>query len=157
VALSYFVALAVSSRYPSMCLSVAPSSSQWLALGIPAKAFSKPSFSGIDSQISVVSTRLRLWTQGGKAGDLSNTEREKSGSAVLAAKVGILLSDLWAKNLDGYLSVAVPRMPNYFTIGRGPNFAIANGPPLSAFGFMSSNGHWRWLARASSLSQSRAM
>lgn len=49
---------------------------------------------------------------------------------------GILLSDFWAKNPDGYLSVAVPHMPNYFTIGCGPNFTIANGPVLSALGFM---------------------
>ena len=27
-------------------------------------------------------------------------------------------------------------MPNFFTIGCGPNFTIANGPVLSAFGFL---------------------
>jgi hypothetical protein len=28
-------------------------------------------------------------------------------------------------------------MPNYFVVGYGPNFTIANGPLLSVFGFMS--------------------
>ena len=50
---------------------------------------------------------------------------------------GIKLEDQWKENTDAYLSVAVPNMPNYFTIGCGPNFTIANGPVMSAFGFMS--------------------
>lgn len=54
----------------------------------------------------------------------------------LRGKDGASLAEQWAKNPDGYLSVAVPNMPNYFTIGCGPNFTIANGPLLSAFGFM---------------------
>jgi cation diffusion facilitator CzcD-associated flavoprotein CzcO len=54
----------------------------------------------------------------------------------MRGKDDISISDLWAKNPDAYLSVAVPQMPNYFTIGCGPNFTIANGPLLSALGFM---------------------
>ena len=49
---------------------------------------------------------------------------------------GVLLSELWTEDPDGYISVAAPGMPNYFSIGCGPNFTIANGPVLSAFGFM---------------------
>jgi cation diffusion facilitator CzcD-associated flavoprotein CzcO len=49
---------------------------------------------------------------------------------------GILLSDRWKDNADGYISVCAPDMPNYFSIGCGPNFPIANGPVLSAMGFV---------------------
>jgi len=48
----------------------------------------------------------------------------------------ILLSDLWVRNPDDYLS-GYPQMPNYFLVGYGPNFIVANGPLLSVFGFMS--------------------
>lgn len=54
----------------------------------------------------------------------------------MRGKNGVVLSDLWAKNPDGYLSIVVPQMPNYFTIGCGPNFAIANGLVRSALGFV---------------------
>ncbi len=54
----------------------------------------------------------------------------------MRGKNGTKLEEQWAKNPDAYISVAVPNMPNYFTIGCGPNFTIANGPVLSAFGFM---------------------
>jgi cation diffusion facilitator CzcD-associated flavoprotein CzcO len=49
---------------------------------------------------------------------------------------GILLSERWKDNVDGYISVCAPDMPNYFSIGCGPNFPIANGPVLSAMGFV---------------------
>ncbi|RFU36301.1 Flavin-containing monooxygenase, partial [Scytalidium lignicola] len=49
---------------------------------------------------------------------------------------GILLSERWKDNVDGYISVCAPDMPNYFSIGCGPNFPIANGPVLSALGFV---------------------
>jgi hypothetical protein len=56
----------------------------------------------------------------------------------MRGKDGILLSDLWARNLDGYLSVAVHRCQTIFPLDAGrTNFTIANGPLLSAFGFMS--------------------
>ncbi|TKA66180.1 hypothetical protein B0A49_08346, partial [Cryomyces minteri] len=37
----------------------------------------------------------------------------------------------------GATGVCAPDMPNFFTIGCGPNFTIANGPVLSALGFVS--------------------
>lgn len=46
------------------------------------------------------------------------------------------LAERFATDTDGYLSLAAPAMPNYFTIGCGPNFTIANGPILSAYGFL---------------------
>jgi hypothetical protein len=49
---------------------------------------------------------------------------------------GITLSERWKDNVDGYISVCAPDMPNYFSIGCGPNFPIANGPVLSAMGFV---------------------
>lgn len=49
---------------------------------------------------------------------------------------GISLADRWTEDSDGYLSVCAPDMPNYFSIGCGPNFTIANGSVLSAFGFV---------------------
>ena len=50
---------------------------------------------------------------------------------------GVLLSDRWREDSEGYLSVCAPDMPNYFSIGCGPNFTIANGSVLSALGFVS--------------------
>lgn len=50
---------------------------------------------------------------------------------------GISLAEKWKDNVDGYISVCAPDMPNYFSIGCGPNFPIANGPVLSAMGFVS--------------------
>ena len=48
----------------------------------------------------------------------------------------MLLAERFKDDADGYMSVAAPNMPNYFSIGCGPNFTIANGPILSAFGFI---------------------
>jgi len=56
---------------------------------------------------------------------------------VMKGRNGKLLSDLFKENTDGYMSVTAPEMPNYFTIGCGPNFVIANGSIMSAFGFIS--------------------
>lgn len=50
---------------------------------------------------------------------------------------GIPLAERFKEDADGYLSVCAPSMPNYFSIGCGPNFTIANGPVLSALGFIS--------------------
>ncbi|KAF3011722.1 hypothetical protein E8E14_010037 [Neopestalotiopsis sp. 37M] len=47
---------------------------------------------------------------------------------------GVSLRDKWADVPEGYMSVAVPDMPNYFTV-MGPSFPIANGSvmgPLQA-------------------------
>jgi len=49
---------------------------------------------------------------------------------------GTSLSALWSHDTSGYLSVCAPSMPNYFSLGCGPNFTIANGSVLSAFGFV---------------------
>lgn len=49
---------------------------------------------------------------------------------------GVDLAERFKDDADGYLSVAAPDMPNYFSIGCGPNFTIANGPILSAYGFI---------------------
>lgn len=49
---------------------------------------------------------------------------------------GVALAERFKEDADGYLSVAAPAMPNYFSIGCGPNFTIANGPLLSAYGFI---------------------
>ncbi|KAL2014882.1 hypothetical protein VTN00DRAFT_2407 [Thermoascus crustaceus] len=50
---------------------------------------------------------------------------------------GQTLASLWKDDVDGYLSVCAPSMPNYFSIGCGPNYTIANGSVLSSFGFVS--------------------
>ncbi|KAH7141866.1 hypothetical protein EDB81DRAFT_653405 [Dactylonectria macrodidyma] len=47
---------------------------------------------------------------------------------------GVTLQDKWEKVPEGYLSLAVPDIPNYFTV-MGPSFPIANGSvmgPLQA-------------------------
>ncbi|EXJ73778.1 uncharacterized protein A1O5_03540 [Cladophialophora psammophila CBS 110553] len=62
---------------------------------------------------------------------------------------GITLSERWKDNVDGYISVCAPDMPNYFSIGCGPNFPIANGPVLSAMGFVSSY-ILKWVLKISS-------
>jgi cation diffusion facilitator CzcD-associated flavoprotein CzcO len=49
---------------------------------------------------------------------------------------GITLAERWKEDADGYLSVCAPSMPNYFAVGQTPNFTIANGSVLSAFGFV---------------------
>jgi cation diffusion facilitator CzcD-associated flavoprotein CzcO len=53
----------------------------------------------------------------------------------MTGKDGKTLASLWKEDADGYLSVCAPSMPNFFTIGCGPNFTIANGSVLSSFGF----------------------
>lgn len=50
---------------------------------------------------------------------------------------GVDLADRFKEDADGYLSVAAPNMPNYFSLGCGPNFTIANGPVLSALASVS--------------------
>lgn len=55
----------------------------------------------------------------------------------MVGRNGVVLAERFKEDADGYLSVAAPGMPNYFSIGCGPNFTIANGPLLSAFGFIS--------------------
>lgn len=59
---------------------------------------------------------------------------------------GITLAERFKEDADGYLSVAAPSMPNYFSVGCGPNFTIANGPLLSAYGFISEY-ILQWLAK----------
>jgi hypothetical protein len=54
----------------------------------------------------------------------------------MTGKNGTTLATLWKDNPDAYLSVCAPSMPNFFTIGCGPNFTIANGSVLSSFGFI---------------------
>jgi hypothetical protein len=54
----------------------------------------------------------------------------------MTGRNGITLAERYKDDADGYLSVAAPSMPNYFSIGCGPNFTIANGPVLSALGFV---------------------
>lgn len=54
----------------------------------------------------------------------------------MVGRNSVTLAQRFEKDADGYLSVAAPSMPNYFSIGCGPNFTIANGPLLSAFGFI---------------------
>jgi len=49
---------------------------------------------------------------------------------------GVVLADRWRENSEGYLSVCASDMPNYFSVGCGPNFTIANGSVLSAMGFV---------------------
>ncbi len=53
----------------------------------------------------------------------------------MTGRNGVHLKDRWKDNADGYISVCAPDMPNYFAVGCGPNFPIANGPVLSAMGF----------------------
>ncbi|KAL2350122.1 hypothetical protein BJ546DRAFT_860976 [Cryomyces antarcticus] len=55
----------------------------------------------------------------------------------MTGRNGVELSERYKHDTDGYLSVCAPDMPNFFTIGCGPNFTIANGPVLSALGFVS--------------------
>lgn len=62
---------------------------------------------------------------------------------------GVSLAERWKDNVDGYLSVCAPDMPNYFSIGSGPNFPIANGPVLSAMGFVS-DYILKWILKISS-------
>lgn len=54
----------------------------------------------------------------------------------MVGRDGVTLEERFKVDTDGYMSVAAPGMPNYFSIGCGPNFTIANGPLLSAFGFI---------------------
>lgn len=49
---------------------------------------------------------------------------------------GRKLEEVFGDHADGYMSVAAPEMPNYFTVGCGPNFVIANGSIMSAYGFI---------------------
>ncbi|KAK5114047.1 hypothetical protein LTR85_010353 [Meristemomyces frigidus] len=55
----------------------------------------------------------------------------------MVGRDGVGLAERFRDDADGYMSVAAPSMPNYFSIGCGPNFTIANGPVLSALGFLS--------------------
>lgn len=45
------------------------------------------------------------------------------------------LRDIWKEEAKGYLGVAAPDMPNYFTF-LGPNCPIGNGPVLKAIGML---------------------
>lgn len=54
----------------------------------------------------------------------------------MVGRKGVKLADRFKEDQDGYLSVCAPDMPNYFSLGCGPNFTIANGSVLSAFGFV---------------------
>lgn len=67
----------------------------------------------------------------------------------MKGRKGVLLSERWKDNVDGYISVCAPDMPNYFSIGCGPNFPIANGPVLSAMGFVA-DYILKWVAKISS-------
>jgi cation diffusion facilitator CzcD-associated flavoprotein CzcO len=53
----------------------------------------------------------------------------------MTGKDGKNIASLWKEDANGYMSVCAPSMPNFFTIGCGPNFTIANGSVLSSFGF----------------------
>ena len=54
----------------------------------------------------------------------------------MVGRNSVTLEERFKDDADGYMSVTAPSMPNYFSIGCGPNFTIANGPLLSAFGFI---------------------
>ena len=43
------------------------------------------------------------------------------------------LQDVWRKDCEGYMGVAVPDFPNYFTFA-GPSTPVSNGPVLIALG-----------------------
>jgi hypothetical protein len=54
----------------------------------------------------------------------------------MTGRNGTTIAEQYKSDVNAYLSVAAPNMPNYFTIGCGANFTSANGPILSAFGFV---------------------
>lgn len=49
----------------------------------------------------------------------------------IVGRNGISIQDKWSSVPEGYMSVAVPDMPNYFTV-MGPSFPIANGSVMGA-------------------------
>ena len=87
------------------------------ATGIRTKSGEEVEYDAIVTATGFVNSRVMPWKMVGKG--------------------GISLAERYKDDADGYLSVAAPSMPNFFTIGCGPNFTIANGPVLSALGFMS--------------------
>jgi cation diffusion facilitator CzcD-associated flavoprotein CzcO len=49
---------------------------------------------------------------------------------------GVTMEELFKENPEAYLSICVPQLPNYFAIGCGPNFPVANGPVQSALSWI---------------------
>jgi cation diffusion facilitator CzcD-associated flavoprotein CzcO len=103
-------------------------------------AIQEPNSTLIDSPIeTITSTGLRTANGQTEEVDVIVLATGFENSRIFPWKMigdgGKSLASLWEEDSDGYLSVCAPSMPNFFTIGCGPNFTIANGSVLSSFGF----------------------
>jgi cation diffusion facilitator CzcD-associated flavoprotein CzcO len=134
------------AQNPSLFERMLPDFQPWCRRLTPGDdylvAIQQPNAKLVDSTIeTITSTGLRMADGETEDVDIIITATGFVNSRIfpwsMTGKEGQTLASLWKEDADGYLSICAPSMPNFFTIGCGPNFTIANGSVLSSFGFTS--------------------
>jgi len=130
---------------PSLINKLIPSYQPWCRRLTPGdgylEALQEPNARLVDDPIdTITATGIRTKSGEEKDYDILVTATGFVNTRVppwkMIGRNGVDLADRFKEDADGYLSLAAPAMPNYFSIGCGPNFTIANGPILSAYGFI---------------------
>jgi cation diffusion facilitator CzcD-associated flavoprotein CzcO len=130
---------------PELADKLLPTWQPWCRRLTPAdgylEALQEPNASLVNTPIEAVTpTGIRL--RGGEETDFDVivTATGFVNNRVIPWKMygrdGVSMHELFKKNPEAYLSICVPHMPNYFAVGCGPNFPIANGPVLTALGWI---------------------